>query len=276
MKSDDVDPIIESALKEDMPGGDLTSESIIPVDSESQAVFLAKEEGILAGIEIACRVFEKIDPNIRCARQVEDGSRIHPGDRLAELAGNSVALLKGERTALNFLQRLSGIATLTGKYVKAVEGYSAKILDTRKTTPLLRRLEKYAVKMGGGTNHRFCLSDMVMIKDNHLRIAGSVGEAIEKAREKVNPGIRIEVETTTLEMVQEAVRSGADMIMLDNMSLAEMKEAVAWVSRRVPLEASGNVRLSRVKEIAATGVDFISVGGLTHSYESLDISLEFL
>jgi len=276
MKSDDVDPIIESALKEDMPGGDLTSESIIPVDSESQAVFLAKEEGILAGIEIACRVFEKIDPNIRCARQVEDGSRIHPGDRLAELAGNSVALLKGERTALNFLQRLSGIATLTGKYVKAVEGYSAKILDTRKTTPLLRRLEKYAVKMGGGTNHRFCLSDMVMIKDNHLRIAGSVGEAIEKAREKVNPGIRIEVETTTLEMVQEAVRSGADMIMLDNMSSAEMREAVAWVNGRVPLEASGNVRLSRVKEIAATGVDFISVGGLTHSYESLDISLEFL
>jgi len=276
MKSDDVDPIIESALEEDMPGGDLTSESIIPADSESQAVFLAKEEGILAGIEIACRVFEKIDPNIRCARRVEDGSRIHPGDRLAELAGNSVALLKGERTALNFLQRLSGIATLTGKYVKAVEGYKAKILDTRKTTPLLRRLEKYAVKMGGGTNHRFCLSDMVMIKDNHLQIAGSVGAAIERARENVNPGIRIEVETTTLAMVREAVRSGADMIMLDNMSLAEMKEAVAWVNRRVPLEASGNVRLSRVKEIAATGVDFISVGGLTHSYESLDISLEFL
>lgn len=276
MKDEDIDPLIEAALREDLPEGDITSESIISPCYVSRAVFLVKEDGILAGIDVACRVFEKIDPDIRFEKHIEDGSEIRSGDRLADLDGNSIAILKGERTSLNFLQRLSGIATATGKYVQAVKGYGTKILDTRKTTPSLRRLEKYAVKMGGGTNHRFCLSDMVMIKDNHLQIAGSITEAVRRAREKVKPGIKIEVETTTLEEVQEAFRSGADMIMLDNMTPKEMREAVVWVNGRVPLEASGNVQLSRIKEIAATGVDFISIGSLTHSFESLDISLEFL
>jgi nicotinate-nucleotide pyrophosphorylase (carboxylating) len=276
MKFEEIDSIIEASLKEDIPDGDITSESIIPADSVSQAVFLAKEEGVLAGIDIACRVFKKIDPKIRCEKRIEDGSRIRPGDRLADLSGNSIALLKGERTALNFLQRMSGIASLTRKYVQAVEGFKVKILDTRKTTPLLRRLEKYAVRMGGGSNHRFCLSDMVMIKDNHLQIAGSLYEAVKKARESVEPGVKIEVEAATLEDVRKAVQGGADIIMLDNMTPVEMRKAVVWVNGRVPLEASGNVQLSRVREIAATGVNFISIGGLTHSFESLDVSLEFL
>ncbi|MFC2164800.1 carboxylating nicotinate-nucleotide diphosphorylase [Acidobacteriota bacterium] len=276
MQPEDIDSIIDAALKEDIPEGDITSENIIPPDSVSRAVFLAKEDGILAGIDIACRVFEKIDPEIRFKKHREDGCQIRSGDRLADLAGHSIALLKGERTALNFLQRLSGIATLTGKYVQAIEGYDTKILDTRKTTPSLRSLEKYAVEKGGGVNHRFSLSDMVMIKDNHLQIVGSITEAVRKARENMRPGIKIEVETTKLEEVREAVQSGVDMIMLDNMTLEEMRESVLWVDGRVPLEASGNVKLSRIKEIAATGVKFISVGSLTHSFESLDISLEFL
>jgi len=276
MKSEDIDPIIEAALKEDLPEGDITSESIIPSDSVSQAFFLAKEDGILAGIDIARRVFEKIDPDINFKKRIEDGCEIRSGARLADLEGNSIALLKGERTALNFLQRLSGIASLTRKYVQAIEEYDTEILDTRKTTPSLRLFEKYAVVMGGGTNHRFCLSDMVLIKDNHLQIVGSITESVRKARAKLNSEIRIEVETTTLEEVQEAVHSGSDMIMLDNMTLEKMREAVVWVDGRVPLEASGNVQLSRIKEIAATGVDFISIGSLTHSFQSLDISLEFL
>lgn len=276
MQPEDIDPIIEAALKEDMPEGDITSENIVPHDSVSQAVFLTKQDGLLAGIDIASRVFKKIDPEIRFEKHTEDGCKIRKGDRLADLAGNSIALLKAERTALNFLQRLSGIATLTGKYVQAIEGYDAEILDTRKTTPTLRCLEKYAVEKGGGVNHRFGLSDMVMIKDNHLQIAGSITEAVRKIREKVKPGVKIEVETTKLEEVREAVQNGVDMIMLDNMTLEEMRESVLWVKGRVPLEASGNVNLSRVREIAATGVNFISVGSLTHSFESLDISLEFI
>jgi nicotinate-nucleotide pyrophosphorylase (carboxylating) len=276
MKPEDIDPIIEAALREDLPEGDITSENIIPSDSESKAAFLAKEDGILAGMDIARRVFEIIDSGIHFEKHMEDGSEIRSGERLADLVGNSISILKGERTALNFLQRLSGIATLTWKYVQATGEYDTEILDTRKTTPSLRRLEKYAVQMGGGTNHRFSLSDMVLIKDNHLQISGSITDSVKKARERVKPGIKVEVETTTLAQVQEAVLSGVDMIMLDNMTLEEMRKAVIWVNGRVPLEASGNVQLSRVKEIAATGVDFISVGGLTHSYESLDISLEFL
>jgi nicotinate-nucleotide pyrophosphorylase (carboxylating) len=276
MQTDDIDSIIEAALKEDMPEGDITSENIIPPDSVSRALFLAKEEGVLAGIDIASRVFEKIDAEIHFEKHAEDGCRIRSGDHLADIEGNSIALLKGERTALNFLQRLSGIATLTGKYVQAIKGYDTKILDTRKTTPSLRHLEKYAVEKGGGVNHRFCLSDMVMIKDNHLRIVGSIPEAVRKARKKVKPGVKIEVEVTKLEEVREAVLSGVDMIMLDNMTLEEIRESVLWVNGRVPLEASGNVQLSRIKEIAATGVNFISVGSLTHSFKSLDISLEFL
>jgi nicotinate-nucleotide pyrophosphorylase (carboxylating) len=272
----EIDRIIEAALKEDMPEGDITSESLIPSESISRAIFLAKEGGILAGVDVASRVFWKVDPHTVFEKDVEDGSAIKAGETLARIEGSSISLLKSERTALNFLQRMSGIATLTQRFVKGLEGSKTQILDTRKTTPSLRTLEKYAVKMGGGTNHRLNLSDMVLIKDNHLKIVGSIPQAVKRVRDKVGRDIKIEVETTTLEEVREAVHAGADMIMLDNMSPETMREVVGWVDGRVPLEASGNVTLSTLKEIAATGVDYISVGGLTHSYRSLDISMEFL
>ncbi len=271
----DIDTIIEAALKEDMPDGDITSESVIPPESISRAIILAKEKGILAGIDVAACVFAKIDPHVIFTNKLEDGSMLSCGDTIACLKGNSISLLKGERTALNFLQRMSGIATLTRKFVQGLEGFQTRILDTRKTTPVLRNLERYAVQVGGGTNHRLNLSDMVLIKDNHLKIVGSISEAVKRARNKVAPSVKIEVETTDLEEVKEAVRAGADMIMLDNMSPERMKEAVSWVDGRIPLEASGNVNLAMLRKIASSGVDFISVGSLTHSYDSLDISLEF-
>ena len=276
MKEDATDALIETALKEDMPQGDITSESIIPADSESEAMILAKEEGVLAGIDVAERVFHKIDPSIVFKKNLNDGQKFRKGQTLATIQGSSISLLKGERTALNFLQRMSGIATTTQKFVGALQGTKTKILDTRKTTPGLRSLEKYAVKMGGGMNHRFNLSEMVLIKDNHLRIVGSISQAVKSAKERIKPGVRVEVEATSIEEVQEAVQSGADMIMLDNMPKEAMKEVVKRVKGKVPLEVSGKVSLRKVKEIASLGVDFISVGSLTHSYKSVDISIEFL
>jgi len=276
MKEADIDEIIEAALKEDMPQGDITSENIIPPDSKSEAVILAKEGGVLAGIDLARRVFQKIDQTVRFKKILEDGQLFKRGVRLAEIQGVSISLLKGERTALNFLQRMSGIATTTRKFVQAMQESRTKILDTRKTTPGLRALEKYAVRMGGGQNHRFNLSEMVLIKDNHLRLVGSITQAVKKARERVKPGVKIEVEATSLEEVKEAVQSGADIVMLDNMPVEEIKEVVEWVKGRVPLEVSGKVTLRRAREIASSGVDYISVGSLTHSYRSVDISLEFL
>lgn len=271
-----IDSLVDGALKEDMPAGDITSENIIPPESISEAIILAKEDGILAGIYVAKRVFEKIDPSISFRIHRKDGEEIKRGDKLAFLKGPSISLLKGERTALNFLQRLSGIATETSKFASVLKNTKTKVLDTRKTTPGLRKLEKYAVKTGGGENHRLNLSEMVMIKDNHLKIIGSISEAIRLAKKRIKSGIRIEVEATSLEEVKEAVKCGADIIMLDNMPLSEMKDAVDWISGRVPVEVSGNVTLSKAKKIARIGVDFISVGALTHSYKSLDISMEFL
>lgn len=276
MKEDATDALIETALKEDMPQGDITSENIIPADSESEAIILAKEEGVLAGIDVAERVFHKIDPSIVFKKNLNDGQKFRKGQTLATIQGSSISLLKGERTALNFLQRMSGIATTTQKFVGALQGTKTKILDTRKTTPGLRSLEKYAVKMGGGMNHRFNLSEMVLIKDNHLRIVGSISQAVKSAKERIKLGVRVEVEATSIEEVQEAVQSGADMIMLDNMPKEAMKEVVKRVKGKVPLEVSGKVSLRRVKEIASLGVDFISAGSLTHSYKSVDISIEFL
>ncbi len=276
MKEDAADVLIEAALKEDMPQGDITSESIIPPDSESEAIILAKEEGILAGIDVAERVFCKIDPSVVFKKKLSDGQTFKKGMTLATIRGNSISLLKGERTALNFLQKMSGIATTTWKFVRALQGTKTKILDTRKTTPGLRSLEKYAVRMGGGLNHRFNLSEMVLIKDNHLRLVDSISQAVKRAREKIKPGVRVEVEATNFEEVQEAVQSGADMIMLDNMPIEKIKEAVKWVKGKIPLEVSGKVTLKRVKEIASLGVDFISVGSLTHSSKSVDISIEIL
>ena len=270
------DAIIDAALREDMPEGDITSESIIPADARSEAIFLAKEDGILAGLAVARRVFEKIDSAVEFTGKIQDGAAFHKSDILARLKGPTIALLKGERTALNFLQHLTGVATTTRRFVDSVAGTKAKILDTRKTTPGLRLLEKYAVKTGGGTNHRISLSDMVLIKDNHLRHVGSVAESVRRARVAIRPGIRIEVEAADLAQVRDALAAGADMIMLDNMTLEGMREAVALTAGRVPLEASGNMSLDRVRAVAETGVDFISVGALTHSARAIDISLEFL
>jgi nicotinate-nucleotide pyrophosphorylase (carboxylating) len=276
MKKGEVEAIIEAALKEDMPQGDITSESIIPPASMSKAIILAKGRGVLAGMEVARRVFQKIDPKIRFKKILEDGEMFKKGERLAKIEGSSISLLKGERTALNFLQRMSGIATTTRKFVRAIQGTKTKILDTRKTTPGLRALEKYAVRMGGGLNHRFSLSEMVLIKDNHLRLVPSISEAIKRAKRRAKPGVKIEVEATSLEEVKEAVRGGADMVMLDNMPTEKIKNVVKWVKGRVPLEVSGKVTLAKAKEAASLGVDFISVGSLTHSYKSVDISIEFL
>ena len=271
-----IDAIIEAALKEDMPNGDITSESIIPAHSKSEAIILTREEGVLAGIDIARRVFYKIDRSISFKKKLDDGQIFRKKDTIATLRGPSISLLKGERTALNFLQRMSGIATTTRRFVRVLEGTQTKILDTRKTTPGLRLLEKYAVKIGGGVNHRFDLSEMVLIKDNHLKLVGSISQAVKRAKEKVKPGVRIEVEATNLEEVQEAVRSGADVVMLDNMSIKKMKEVVKWIKGKIPLEVSGKVTLRRIVEIASLGVDYISVGSLTHSYKSVDMSIEFL
>jgi nicotinate-nucleotide pyrophosphorylase (carboxylating) len=271
-----MDTAIDAALREDMPEGDVTSESIIPAEARSEASFLAKEDGVLAGLEVASRVFAKLDPSVIFIERFRDGSSFRKGDKLARVKGPTVVLLKGERTALNFLQHLCGVATLTRRYVDAIAGTKTRILDTRKTTPGLRLLEKYAVKLGGGTNHRISLSDMVLIKDNHLHFVGNVAEAVRRARSRARPGVRIEVEAASLLQVREALAAGADMIMLDNMPLETMNQAVALARGRVPLEASGNMTLDRVRAVAETGVDFISVGALTHSAKAVDISMDFV
>lgn len=276
MKIKELDKILEIALQEDLPQGDITSESCIPSRSSSEAVFLAKEGGVLAGIEVAERVFKKIDSRLEFEKGFKDGQEFRDGDILARVKGNSVSILKGERTALNFLQRMSGIATKTKKFVQALEGAKTKILDTRKTTPGLRALEKYAVRMGGGENHRHNLSEMVVIKDNHIKIVGSVSEAVKRARKKIKKRVKIEVETQNLAEVKEAVESGAEIVMLDNMPIEKMREVLTWVKGKVPVEVSGEVVLNKIRDIASLGVDFISVGSLTHSFKSLDISLEFL
>jgi nicotinate-nucleotide pyrophosphorylase (carboxylating) len=224
MKTQEFDAIIDAALHEDMPDGDITSESIIPADARSEAIFLAKEDGVLAGLPIARRVFEKIDPAVEFAEKFEDGAAFRKFDILACVEGPTMAILKGERTALNFLQHLCGVAAATRAFVDAVAGTKAKILDTRKTTPGLRLLEKYAVEAGGGTNHRLSLSDMVLIKDNHLRYVGSVADAVRRARAAIRPGVRVEVEAADMVQVRDALAAGADMIMLDNMAIEMMRE----------------------------------------------------
>jgi nicotinate-nucleotide pyrophosphorylase (carboxylating) len=276
MGTQEFDSIIEAALREDMPEGDVTSESIIPANARSEAYFLAKEDGVLAGLPVASRVFEKIDPSIIFIERFREGSAFRKSDKLARVKGPTIALLKGERTALNFLQHLCGVATITRAFVDAIAGTKTRILDTRKTTPGLRVLDKYAVKTAGGMNHRLSLSDMVLIKDNHLRSVKSVSEAVRRARAAVRPGVRIEVEASSLLQVREALAAGADMIMLDNMPLETTHQAVVLAGGRVPLEASGNMTLDRVRAVAETGVDFISVGALTHSARAIDISLDFV
>lgn len=270
-----IDSTIINALKEDMPLGDITTDNTIVSGSVSKARFIAKQDMVLAGIDVAERVFKLVNEHISFKMLAEDGTKIQKGDIIAEIEGDTAAMLKAERTALNFVQRLSGIATKTALFVDKIHDLPANIVDTRKTTPGLRYLEKYAVKVGGGQNHRFCLSDGVLIKDNHIQAAGGIKNAVSKVKGHIPHTIKIEVETETMEQVAEAVEAGADIIMLDNMSLEMMKEAVKFINGRALVEASGNVTLERVRGIAETGVDIISVGGLTHSVEAADISMRF-
>jgi len=270
--------LIEEAIFEDLGMGDVTTDAVVPPDAVGRGEFLVKEPGIIAGIGVAGMVFQCLDPDIHFHPSVEDGARVAKGTIIAQVYGPLQGILKAERTALNFLQRMSGIATLTRTYVNAVSGTNAKITDTRKTAPGLRILDKYAVRMGGGVNHRFGLDDMVLIKDNHIVAAGSIAKAVDACRRYL--GTRgfdraIEVETKNLAEVDEALAcTGLSRIMLDNFAVPDMRVAVGKIAHRVEVEASGGITLETVRPVAETGVDFISVGALTHSVKALDISLE--
>lgn len=262
-------------LQEDMNNGDITTDSLISEDSVSTAELVAKESGLVAGLEIIKKVFYTLDQEIIVDCAVKDGDTLSKGDVIAKITGKTKNILKGERLALNLLQRLSGIATETAKYAKALQGFPARVTDTRKTTPGLRLLEKYAVRVGGGCNHRFNLSEAVLIKDNHIKASGGIKEAIAAARGNIPHTMKIEIEVETIEQLHEALTCKADIIMLDNMNTETMAQAVAINNGRAVLEASGNISLQNIKEAASTGVDIISVGALTHSAKALDISLKF-
>jgi nicotinate-nucleotide pyrophosphorylase (carboxylating) len=272
----EIDELIKSALKEDIALGDITTDNLIDKSVVSSAVYIAKQSGIIAGLDVSERVFKVLDESIEFIKKVRDGAFVNKGDIIAEIKGSTPDLLKGERTSLNFLQHLSGIATKTNEFVNRVKDLPVRIVDTRKTTPGLRGLEKYAVKAGGGHNHRYCLSDGVLIKDNHIKAAGGIKEAIKRVRSNIPHTIKIEVETESMAQVQEALDASADIIMLDNMSPDMMKEAVKLINKRALVEASGNVCLDNVYEVASTGVDIISVGELTHTVKAFDISMRFV
>jgi nicotinate-nucleotide pyrophosphorylase (carboxylating) len=273
-----VEEIIDRALAEDLGKGDVTTEALIPGDKQGTGFIVAKKEGILAGTGVAKQVFHRVDPELKVEIILEDGVRIKPGSRVARLSGSIASILKAERVALNFLQRLSGIASETNRYVEAVKGLPVRIMDTRKTTPGLRSLEKHAVKAGGGENHRMSLGDGILIKDNHLAALLSQGlnikEIIAKARQNSPQRLPVEVEVGTVSEALEAVEAGANIVMLDNMSLEDMRKAVKSIYGRALIEASGGITLGNVRAVAETGVDFISIGALTHSAMALDISLE--
>ena len=270
-----LDKIILNALDEDVGTGDITTESTIPEDRVAHGLYKAKESGVLCGVGVAKRVFELIDPSIEFKAFKKDGDLIEKGEIIAEVHGKATGVLTGERVGLNLMQRMSGIATRTAEAVKQVEGTGAKICDTRKTTPGLRVIEKYAVKVGGGTNHRFNLADGILIKDNHIVAAGSITAAVKAARANAPHTLKIEVEVETFDELDEALAAGADIIMLDNMSCEDMKKAVGIVNGRALTEASGNMGDRDLKEVADCGVDLISIGALTHSVRALDISLKF-
>lgn len=266
-------PIVQRALDEDVGDGDVTTLCTVSPKAIHQGRLVAKAAGVIAGLDVAKLVFSLVDERVRFAPRVSDGDGVDTRDLIAEINGPGRSILSGERVALNFLQRMSGIATLTRRFVEAVEGSEAIILDTRKTAPGLRILDKWAVRLGGGQNHRFGLYDMVLIKDNHIAAAGSISEAVTRVRAQDERKRAIEVEVKSLAELREALDLDIHRIMLDNMSLEEMSQAVRLTNGRVPLEASGNVGLSNVATVAATGVDFISVGMLTHSITALDLSL---
>jgi len=270
--TDTVERIVLAALAEDIGAGDVTTDSTVPADSVGLGDLLVKEAGVVCGLGVAETTFRALDPDIHFEARASDGDVVEPPVVVARISGSERAILTGERVALNFLGRLSGIATLTRRYVDAIEGTGASVLDTRKTTPGLRELEKYAVACGGGRNHRFGLDDAVLVKDNHLRAAGSVPAAVELVRAAT--ALPIEVECDTLDQVADALAAGVDAILLDNMTLDQLREAVDLTGSSARLEASGGVTLDTIRAIAETGVDEISVGALTHSARSLDVSLE--
>lgn len=266
-----VESLIDRAFEEDIRSGDVTTDSIVNPQKRAKAVWQSKDEGVVAGLPVAHVVFQKLDSNLEWHPVVEEGSMVEPGAEILEMQGQARAVLTAERIALNVVQRISGIATITRKYVGAVKEYDTQILDTRKTVPGLRTLDKYAVAAGGGMNHRMGLFDLAMIKDNHIVAAGNIAKAVKSVRTN-NSEIRIEVETKTLDQVKEALDAGADIIMLDNMNVGQMSEAVHLVGDSAETEASGGITLETVTKVAETGVDFISVGALTHSVEAFDIS----
>ena len=270
----EIDSIIINAIKEDINYIDVTTDYLIPEDSVSTAKYVAKDSGILCGIDIALRVFTLLDDKTEFDIKLQDGDRVENSDTIATITGKTKVLLKGERTALNLLQHLSGIATMTNRLVKLVEGTNASIADTRKTLPGLRSLQKYAVTVGGGKNHRYNLSDCAMLKDTHLDAYGSITNAVKALREKLGHTVMIEVETGNLNEVEEALNCGADIIMLDNMDIETMSKSVKIVSGKAKIEASGNVTEDTVVSIAKTGVDIISVGAITHSVKAFDISMK--
>jgi nicotinate-nucleotide pyrophosphorylase (carboxylating) len=269
-----IQDIIEAALAEDIGSGDITTIAVVDKNAEGKAEIIAKENLVVAGTLIAEAIFKTVHEKVEFKAFVKDGDNVRQGKTIARVSGRLSAMLAGERVALNFLQRLSGVATLTSQFANKVKGLKVKILDTRKTTPGIRILEKYAVRMGGGFNHRFGLCDGVLIKDNHIAAVGSIAEAVFRSRRKAPKNMLIEVEAKNLDEVREAIIAGADVIMLDNMKPHQMKQAVKIIGEAALIEASGGVNLKNIREIAKTGVDFISIGALTHSARAVDISME--
>ena len=273
-----INHIIDLALAEDISHGDVTSEALIPSELQGKASILVKAEGVLAGGEVAKKVFLKVDPSLKVEVLIKDGTKVKSGDIAATIVGTVVSILKAERVALNFLNRLSGIASQTAKYIAQTQGLNVKITDTRKTTPGLRLLEKYAVRMGGGQNHRFHLGDGILIKDNHLAALRALGMSLKaivaKAKQNAPQGLKVEVEVNTAQEALDAVEAGADIIMLDNMSPDEMRRVASLIPSQVKIEASGGITLANVQTAAETGVNLISIGALTHSSKALDMSLE--
>lgn len=268
-----IDKLIDLAIEEDIATGDVTTNSIIPEHSRAVAELKMKADGVISGLDVVRRVFERFEKDVIWTPLVKDGDSVRKGDIILRIEASYRCLLLGERLSLNILQRMSGIATETARYVKELAGTKTQLLDTRKTAPGLRVLDKLAVKQGGATNHRMGLFDMAMIKDNHIKVAGNITNAVKQVRAHIAPGIKIEVEVSDLEETREALACKADIIMLDNMNNADMAEAVKMIGGKAKTEASGNMSIPRLKEVAATGVDFISVGALTHSVTALDISM---
>lgn len=267
--------LVREAIEEDIPITDITTDSIVPEDMKGKAVLLVKEECVISGLDVFAAVFEELG-GVEIEFNVSDGDVVPLGTEAAYLKGNLRSILKGERTALNFIMHLSGVATLTKRFVEAVEGTGIKIVDSRKTTPLMRLLEKKAVRDGGGFNHRFSLSDGILIKDNHIAIAGSVKSAIERAKKTAHHLVKVEVEVQKLYQIEEAIEAGADVIMLDNMESEDIRRAIEIVRGRVPVEVSGGVNLDNIKTIAQYKPKFISIGKITHSAKSIDMSIEVI